>query len=448
MRLRKGTIATVLFLSAGTASASPLATPVRHERLANGLRVVLAADHTLPCVAVCVAYDVGSRHEARGRAGFAHLLEHLMFQGSAHVAAGAHHALLVARGAEDRASTTADATTYCDLVPETDLALALWLEADRMKSLAITAGALDAQRAVVVGELRSAVSMQPYVLGQQKLGSLVYGPYWPYAHDPMQPSPDVAGATLASVLAFHAAYYGPNEAALAVAGDFDPDAAASAVGRYFGDARPATTPADAPADASETPVSTATIEDARAAFAALFYGWRIPARGDPDHAALEVAAALLAHGDSSRLSRALVREQALASALRAQALRHRGPDLLELAIDLEPTASIDRVESLVTSELASLARVGPSSGELALALASLADRDAAELDAYDARAERLAEIELAGEEDAPRAVTKEDVRRVVTKYLGEAGRSRVLVTPPVRKPATGATTSPNRAPSQ
>nr|MCU0673701.1 insulinase family protein [Myxococcota bacterium] len=169
--------------TATPATSSPLTSlPIERHVLDNGLRVVLSPDRTVPTIAIALYYDVGSRNEVRGRSGFAHLFEHMMFQGSANVAKGEHFQLVMNRGGSLNGTTSHDRTNYFETLPSNELALGLWLEADRMRSLAVTAENFENQRQVVKEERRQSYDNQPYALSHLRINELAYGDYWPYAH--------------------------------------------------------------------------------------------------------------------------------------------------------------------------------------------------------------------------------------------------------------------------
>jgi predicted Zn-dependent peptidase len=215
---------------------------VRRSTLPNGLRIVLSVDHTSPTVAVDVMYDVGARNEKRGHSGFAHLFEHMMFQGSANVAKGEQMKLITAHGGTLNANTSSDRTNYFDVVPESELPLALWLEADRMKSLDVSLANFDNQRLVVEEEYRMRILNAAYAPAALRLEELVFQGYWPYAHPVIGSMTDLDTSQLDWVKAFHAEYYAPNDAVLVVSGDFDPAVALDRARAYFGDAKTATPP--------------------------------------------------------------------------------------------------------------------------------------------------------------------------------------------------------------
>src|SRR5688500_7290264 len=210
--------------------------PIDTFRLPNGLFVTLSEDHTAPIVAVNVWYHVGSANERAGRTGFAHLFEHMLFQGSANVAANEHFELVQRAGGTLNGSTWLDRTNYFETVPSNQLALALWLEADRMGRLlpAMTQQKLDTQRDVVKNERRWSVDNQPYGTWWEKLPALAFPEDHPFHHSLIGSMEDLTAASLEDVAQFFATYYTPDNAVLSIAGDFDPDDARRLVQEYYG----------------------------------------------------------------------------------------------------------------------------------------------------------------------------------------------------------------------
>jgi zinc protease len=315
-------------------TAPSLHIPLQRVTLRNGLRVVLNVDATSPTVAVCVTYNVGSRNEQPGRSGFAHLFEHMMFQGSANVAKGDHFKLITERGGTLNGTTSADRTNYFEILPKNGLATALWLEADRMKSLDISAENFENQRNVVQEEYRMRVSNGPYVTGLFRLHSLAFDSYFPYGHSTIGEMKDLETAELGWVRAFHGSYYGPNNAVLSIAGDFEPRAALELVEKYFGSAAPVQVapyapPAEVPLQAA---ARQATIEDGNVRTRGLYQGWVIgPSRTD-DHYALEVASVILGSGETSRLYQTLVRDRSWAQDVNVWTDDNRGPDMFAIQV--------------------------------------------------------------------------------------------------------------------
>jgi predicted Zn-dependent peptidase len=204
--------------------------------LANGLRVVLSEDHLTPVAAVCLWYDVGSRHEVPGRTGLAHLFEHLMFQGSAQVSGNGHFELIQAAGGSLNGTTSFERTNYFETMPAHELELALWLEADRMGTLltALDEESLENQRDVVKNERRQRYDNVPYGTAFERLTAMVFPDGHPYHHTPIGSMADLDAASLADAQEFFRTYYAPNNAVLSVVGDIDPEQTLAWVEKYFG----------------------------------------------------------------------------------------------------------------------------------------------------------------------------------------------------------------------
>ncbi|MBX3185578.1 MAG: insulinase family protein [Labilithrix sp.] len=437
-------IAASVALSPIAASAQAPAAPqlrfqVKRHKLDNGLRVVMLEDHTSPTVAVDVVYDVGGRNEERGRSGFAHLFEHMMFQGSKNVPRGDHFKLVTSHGGTLNGTTSEDRTNYFEMLPSSELALGLWLEADRMKSLDISQKNFENQRAVVKEEYRMRVENAAYVPASIRLQELTFQGYWPYEHSAIGTMRDLDAAELDWVRAFHASYYAPNNAVLSIAGDFEEAEALALVKKYFGDARPQPNVPrfDPPPLPAQTAPRSTVVEDGHAKLPAVFMGWVIPPSHEPDHYALELAAMLLGDGESSRLHRALVRERSLAIGADAQTGGNRGPDMFELDVKLASGARVDQVVKLVEGQIADVAKLGPSDDDMKKLKNRLRAKFLFGLQSNFARAQKLAEMELYrgdasllnAELDKYLAVTKDDVKRVTAKYLTPSRRSLVEVKP-------------------
>ncbi|WP_437832504.1 M16 family metallopeptidase [Sorangium sp. So ce1153] len=427
-----------------------LALPVERVTLQNGLRVVMSPDRSSPTVAVAVTYDAGSRDEPSGRSGVARLVAGMMARGSRNVPAGEHLRLVTERGGELADDAGVDRATYAEALPANELALALWLEADRMKALDLSAQAFEAQRREAQ-ERRGAVLDAAYGQGAIRLQALVFQGYWPHEHPALGEADDLAGAEVSWVRDFHAAHYGPNRAVLTLAGGFDPGEAMELVHRYF-DGIPAVAAApfkDAPFP-EQTSQRTAVVRDSAARAPAILYGWAVPPRSHPDHHALALAAVLLGRGESSRLEALLVGDKAVARSVRVALGGHRGPDLFSIDVRLAEGARVGDVEKLVEGEIRTLATAGPSPAELTKARRLLQSAFVAGLADAGARARALGEHELLfgdaahlnGELARYFAVTREDVQRVARDHLGPTRRTIVETYPP----ATPGASPPPRAP--
>ncbi|NJD20605.1 MAG: insulinase family protein, partial [Gemmatimonadetes bacterium] len=290
-----------------------LSVPHERHRLPNGLRVVLSHDPSVPVVAVNLWYGVGSRNEPEGRTGFAHLFEHMMFQGSANVPKNRHFELIERAGGALNATTWYDRTNYFETVPSHHLDLALWLESDRMGWMlpALDQEKLDNQRDVVKNEKRQRYDNQPYGDWDERLQRLVFPPAHPYHHTVIGSMEDLDGATLEDVAAFFRTYYVPRNAVLTVAGDFDPAAVMDRVAAWFGEIPSGGAIPPLPGSPEVEPLIGSTVRDDVVADVPLPRGimaFRIPPYASGDFPVAEVARAVLGTGRASRLYRRLVRE--------------------------------------------------------------------------------------------------------------------------------------------
>ncbi|NBM14169.1 peptidase M16 [Streptomyces sp. GC420] len=346
------------------------------HRLANGLRVVLSEDHLTPVAAVCLWYDVGSRHEVKGRTGLAHLFEHLMFQGSANVRGNGHFELVQGAGGSLNGTTSFERTNYFETMPAHQLELALWLEADRMGSLlaALDQESLDNQRDVVKNERRQRYDNVPYGTAFEKLTALAYPDGHPYHHTPIGSMADLDAASLEDARNFFRTYYAPNNAVLSVVGDIDPEETLGWIEKYFG---------SIPAHDGKQPPRDGTLPDiigeqlreeiredvpARALMAA----YRLPHDGAREADAADLALTVLGGGESSRLHNRLVRRDRTAVAAGFGLLRLAGaPSLGWLDVKFSGGVDFAGVESAVDEELARFAAEGPTPEEMERAQAQL-----------------------------------------------------------------------------
>jgi predicted Zn-dependent peptidase len=338
---------------------------IQRATLDNGLKVVMNPDHAAPTVAVSVTYGVGSSSEVEGKTGFAHLFEHMMFQGSKHAPKGEHFKLISDRGGSLNGTTNSDRTNYFEVLPANELELALWLESDRMRWLSVTPENFENQRAVVEEEFRMRIQNQAYVPGQIRLGELVFKGYEPYAHPTIGSMADLDAAKFDWVKDFHDLHYAPDNAVLTVAGDFEPDQAMALVQKYFGPAEKKNPPALVFAPAPVAPnTGRATVEDTNARTPGFMFGFMIPASRTPEHYALELAGLLLADGESSRLYKTLVHDRAVADHVSAGTDDHRGPDQFTVMAVLTDKGKLPDVEAAVDAELAQLRKTPPKPAEL------------------------------------------------------------------------------------
>ena len=368
--------------------------PIQRHLLDNGLRVVLSRDPRAPLVAVNLWYDVGSKHEKPGKTGFAHLFEHMMFQGSANVAKGQHFSLVQAAGGTLNASTWLDRTNYFETLPGHELELALWLEADRMASLlpAMTQEKLDNQRDVVKNERRWSVDNQPYGSWDEKMQALVYPESHPYHHSTIGSMEDLSAASLEDVGEFFATYYAPNNAVLTVAGDFEPNEALAMIERHFGPLQPNASlppPPDMTVDPAIGHEVRETVPD-QVPLPRVYLAHRTPPFGTDAFDALDVAADVLGAGRASRLYASLVREQRLAQDASVFVFPVvGGASMFALWVTARPGVSPETLEAATLAELDRLAADGPSDADLERVKNLHAAHAAGALERISERADRL-----------------------------------------------------------
>jgi predicted Zn-dependent peptidase len=396
--------------------------PTERHRLQNGLRVTLSPDETAPIVAVNLWYDVGSKHEKPGRTGFAHLFEHMMFQGSEHVAKGEHFALVQAAGGTLNASTWLDRTNYFETLPSHELELALWLESDRLGSLlpAMTQEKLDNQREVVKNERRWAVDNQPYGSWDERIQELLYPTEHPYHHSTIGSMDDLDAASLEDVSEFFATYYAPNNAVLTVAGDFEPAAAMAMIERHFG---PLAANGDLPPppDMSVAPLIGGELREVvpdRVPLPRVYLGYRMPVFGTDAFDALSVASDALGVGRASRLYRSLVRERQLAQDVSVFPFPIvGGASMFVVWATARPGIAPADLEAALLSEIDRLAEDGPGDDELERVRNLHAAAVESSLERISERADRLSMYACLF--DRPERINDE-----VTRYLA-VGRDEV-----------------------
>jgi predicted Zn-dependent peptidase len=343
-------------------------TAIEH-RLGNGLRLVLSEDHLNPVAAICLWYDVGSRHEVRGRTGLAHLFEHLMFQGSAQVEGNGHFELVQGAGGSLNGTTSFERTNYFETMPAHQLELAFWLEADRMGSLLAALGeeSLQNQRDVVKNERRQRYDNVPYGTAFERMIALAYPEGHPYHHTPIGSMADLDAVTLVDARAFFRANYAPDNAVLAVVGDIDPEQTRRWVEKYFGSIPPSdgkVPPRDgALPDIIGAEYRAEIREEVPAR--ALMAAYRMPPDGTRDCDAAELALTVLGEGMSSRLYNRLVRRDRTAVTAGVGLMRLAGaPSLGWLDVKASSGAGIPQIEAAIDEELARLGAEAPGAGEM------------------------------------------------------------------------------------
>jgi zinc protease len=435
-------VATLLALAATPLAAQQVGRIVYETyTLPNGLTVVLSEDHTTAIVTVNVWYHVGSANERAHRSGFAHLFEHMMFQGSAHVKKSEHMQFVERAGGSMNGSTTEDRTNYFETVPSNRLNLGLWLEADRMRSLAVNQTNFENQRQTVKEERRLGVDNRPYSKAFLEGLTLPYdsATCFAYAHTVIGDMADLDSAKVEDVQAFFTQYYAPNNAVLTVVGDFDPAQAKNLIEQYYGDIPKVNAPAPVMCEARYS-TGERRLEQtdnlANLPLVALIY--KVPQRNDADAPALELLASVLGDGESSRLNRRLVREDRLAVNAGAFAdFRRRSGAMMFLAIDNQGIEA-SRVERALNEEVDRVRNDTISQAELTKVQNQYRSGAIRERQTTMGVAEALqSALWIDGSLDDANtdvqqhlAVTAADLRRVARQYLVPANRLTLIVNPP------------------
>jgi zinc protease len=393
--------------------------------LANGLRVVFSEDHSVPVVSVAVYYDVGSRNEREGRTGFAHLFEHMMFQGSENVPKAGHFQYIFNNGGTMNGTTSSERTNYFETLPANQLPLALWLESDRMRSLKVTQENLDNQRDAVKEEKRLNYDNRPYSNAFLRLNELIYrNPR--NAHSTIGSMEDLDSATIEDVREFFRIYYAPNNSVLAVCGDFDTGEARALVEKYFASIPPQ--PAPPPVDVSEPEEVAARGENYPDPFAqlpAIMLGWKIPARRTDDYYSVSLASDLLLDGDSSRLYQRLVKGEESVVAIQGGVGERRGPSTVYVFAIPKPGRTTLEIRATIQEEVERLATEGPTPEEMEKLRNTLLNDAVRSRQSTLYRAQRLAEYALYDGDpglfntELARylAVTPEEIKRAAARYL-------------------------------
>ena len=348
--------------------------PYTKHTLRNGLHVLVHEDHTCPIVAVDVWYHVGSKNERPGHTGFAHLFEHLMFEGSQHHDRGYFHPLQAA-GAALNGSTNTDRTNYWEVVPTNALDLALWMESDRMAYLlpALTQAKFENQRDVVLNERRQNYENRPYGLAGMALVAALYPPDHPYHWMTIGAPEDLRAARLEDAHQFFKTHYHPGNASLALAGDVETDVAIALARQYFEDidCGPAPLPVDTGRAIAQGEEEVRLMLDDRVELPRLYLAWRTPALFAPGDAELDVLADVLASGKASRLYRTLVHDRRIATDVAAAQDSHELASSFHIVATASPGHDLAELEQAITDEVDRVIGVGPSADDLERSLAQV-----------------------------------------------------------------------------
>ncbi|HZQ24568.1 MAG TPA: pitrilysin family protein [Terriglobales bacterium] len=403
-------------------------------RLDNGLRVILAPDHTAPVLAIDVTYDVGSRNERPGRTGFAHLFEHMMFQGSENVGKGEHFSLLENNGGEFNGTTNEDRTTYFEILPKNQLDLALFLESDRMGKLAVNQANLDNQRNAVQEERRLGIDNQPYGKSELEIDSLAYDCF-NYKHSTIGSMSDLNAASLEDVKDFFRIYYAPNNAVLSLVGDFDANEALEKIKKYYENIpRQPTAPKALPCEEERYGERREIVMDPLARLPMVMIAYQIPAGNTPDNYALQALGNILGTGESSRLYQHLVKDKQLATAVQVQVDARRDTSLLYIISYPRPGVKPEELEAAIYDDISAVAKNGITSEELQKAQMQYRRREVQTRESALRTALRLGHDAIYFNDpqlintaiEKYNATTPDDVKKVAGKYF--AANQRAVVT--------------------
>lgn len=415
----------------------PLQIPIKQYKLDNGLRIVMSVDHSAPTYGISITYNVGSHNEQPGHTGFAHLFEHMMFEGSANVGKGEHMILVEDNGGDMNGTTTEDRTNYFESLASNQLDLGLFLEADRMRSLAVNQANLDNQRNAVQEERRLSVDNEPYGETSEVLQNLVYDNF-ANKHSVIGSMKDLNAATIQDVKEFFRIYYAPNNAVLTLVGDFEPEVALAKIKKYFGDI-PAQPPPPLPdlAEPRQTAERRKTIEDPFAQVPRIDIAFKIPPGNTPDEYALDVLSTALGEGQSARLYQTLVKDKELAVNVFCYVDEHKGPSTFNVTVLARPGKNLRDIESAVYAELERIKSQPLADWELQKVHMMERHQTAQMLQSTLYRAYLIGEAaSIYGDPNLINTrigkiqkVTKDDIERVAKTYLTEENRTVVTTLP-------------------
>jgi zinc protease len=431
----------LLALAATTAAAKPVDVPVVYYRLGNGLKVVVSEAHAAPTVTVAVYYGIGFRVEPKGQTGFAHLFEHMMFQGSAHVKKFEHAKLVEQNGGQLNGSTRLDFTNYFETLPSNAVETALWLEADRMRSLEVTDENLKNQQNVVSEEIRVNVLNQPYALFEWLDIWQNANQNWFNAHNFYGDLHDLEAAKIADVQQFFKTYYAPNNAVLAVVGDVDPAAVRPMIEKYFGDIPLQSVPErpdiSEPKQAKEKRL---TQTDKLANVPAFALAYHIADHDSPDFAPTVLLNLILQGDDSSRLFQRLVKEKAIsldwAGGINFELgneFDYDGPMLMVSRTTYKPGHTGEEILKEVDAVVRELQEHGVTKKELDAAKVRFRSNFYSQLESTFGKANLLASFALFND-DPQRinkvvalydAVTPEQIKSAAQRYLTPENRTSI-----------------------
>ena len=412
----------------------------KETTLKNGLRVITVEDHSAPVVSISVNYNVGSRDERKGRTGFAHLFEHMMFQGSENIGKSEQMILVFNNGGILNGTTNEDRTVYFEALPANQLDLALFLEADRMRSLAITKDNLDNQRNAVQEERRLGLDNQPYGKSGEIQQELLYDNF-AYKHSVIGSMEDLSAANVDDVAEFFKIYYAPNNAVLALVGDFNSKDALARIAKHFESIpRQPNPPAVDMTEPEQKAERRTTVDDVLARVPRVDLAFKAVAGNTADFYALQVLSAALQGGQSSRLYQKLVKEKELTTGVGGVMAEKRGLGALYIGANLRPGIKTEAVEAAIYEEIERIKKEPIADWELQKAKNSTRRAFINNLQSSLSRAINLTQYAIYYNDpglinarlDKVAAVTKDDVQRVANKYLRDTNRTVVITMPKAR----------------
>ena len=418
-----------------------LRVPSQTRVLGNGMRIIAHEDRTSPIVAVHLMYRAGSRDERPGRTGLAHLLEHLMFEGSQHAPKGQFDDLLERVGGTNNGSTWLDRTNYYETVPSHAVELPLWLERDRMAFFlpVLTGEVLEVQRGVVINERRQVYENRPYGMADQRLHEMLFGEGHPYAWPTIGYMPDLEAITLEDAREFYRTYYTPGNAVLAFAGDISPEDAFALAERYFGDLPrgPELPPSVLPPEPTPQACVCREVMEDSVSFPRLYRAYAVPGYGTKEWVTLDVLAYLLADGDSSRMQRALIRDGRLAQEVDTYLYPTALAGIFGVVATARSEVTAEALEEAILRVIEDVASNGVTEDEVRGAVRRVRRDQVGELATVEERAEALAyAATVLGGPEALEGVlatyaeiTPDDVRAAAAGWLAPARGASLIVVP-------------------
>lgn len=423
--------------SASRSSGKTFDVAFKEFKLKNGLRVILAEDHSAPTYSICVTYNVGSRDERPGRTGIAHLFEHMLFQGSANVGKGEHFILVQNNGGSANGTTSADRTNYFETLPANQLELGIFLEADRMRSPTITQPNFDNQRLTVQEERRQSYDNRPYGRTYETVIDAAYDNF-AYKHSTIGSMDDLSAATVEDAAAFFRSYYAPNNAVVSLVGDFKSEAALALIKKYFeGIAAQPPPPAPDISEPAQNAERRRTIEDAFAQAPRIDIVYKIPPGNTADWYALAMLGQVLSSGGSSRLYQKLVKEKELALSVSSGPDERRGPSLFWFTITARPGTDLTALGKILDEEIGRVQNEAVADSELDKVRMQLKRQRAQQLYSSRSRANTLGYYAVYYND--PQLinavwrkydqVTQADMQRAARAYFSDSNRTIVTTLP-------------------